>query len=301
LLSRYSRGPSTTFLHSASVLERHKSAITIPAALIGGVWALWIYYRSKEKERAEWLHELFTSFYLSKDLCQVRMSLEFGAAELIPLIERVMISPDVTFDENQRKLLCDLDTSLNYFEFILHLEERGQLRTADREAIFKYWYNLINEPTLASMRMYISRYDYEALAKLVKKTIKYRSKECIALYGSLRESDLSKGKPSLEQKLSPIGPCSIPGYLYDLGKYPGLVKGPGIVTGELYEIVDPTILNELDEYEGFNRTNPNESLFVRRGVQLTKPVVDCWIYYYSGEIRPERRIQNGDWIAYKNK
>src|SRR5262245_24092104 len=44
----------------------------------------------------------------------------------------------------------------------------------------------------------------------------------------------------------------VAGTLVDLGKYPGIVDGPGRVWGEVWRLDVPQLLRTLDDYEGYN-------------------------------------------------
>ena len=56
--------------------------------------------------------------------------------------------------------------------------------------------------------------------------------------------------------------------LYDVGVYPAVRKGIGAVYGELYEIDDKKI-NELDTIEGYYPEDNDQSLYVRKEVDIT--------------------------------
>lgn len=117
----------------------------------------------------------------------------------------------------------------------------------------------------------------------------------IAFYGTLLKQQGVQQALGAAQKLRWVGPCQIPGQLFDLGEYPGLQKGSGVVSGELYEILDPSVLIPLDNYEGCDSANIACSLYVRERVRLISPAVECWVYVYNQPVDGKARIANGIW------
>lgn len=111
--------------------------------------------------------------------------------------------------------------------------------------------------------------------------------ERIAFYGTLMRraenrlavADVQPGDLELE------GDCLVPGELYHLGNYPGLVEGDGAVPGELHRIRNPEVLAKLDEFEGVP-----ENLYHRKAVVLTSPEIVAWVYYYSRPVAGLRRL-----------
>ena len=87
----------------------------------------------------------------------------------------------------------------------------------------------------------------------------------------------------------------VPGKLYDLGWFPGcklIPDGDAEFDCEILE-VDDAGLRRADQYEGYLEDQPESSLFIR------KPWKDGWIYEYNGGVDEERRVEGGDWVAYK--
>jgi gamma-glutamylcyclotransferase (GGCT)/AIG2-like uncharacterized protein YtfP len=88
------------------------------------------------------------------------------------------------------------------------------------------------------------------------------------VYGTLKRGASNEGRRLL-RGAEFVSRVSTTGSLYDLGRYPGLVRRPASkdrVFGELYRLPDDSgdrILRELDVYEG------NE--FVRRRVYVMLP------------------------------
>ena len=124
-----------------------------------------------------------------------------------------------------------------------------------------------------------------------------REPRCVAVYGTLMRGFALAGTPprlvQLASLLRDRGPCVIAGQLVDLGDYPGLVPGAGRVAGELYELLDPAALRELDAYEG--------SQYARRIVRLLEPDAEAWTYMYTGSLHGRRVIAGGSWAAHRSR
>lgn len=126
----------------------------------------------------------------------------------------------------------------------------------------------------------------------------------LALYGSLRAGEPAFRRLRLATGLRFLAPCVIPGRLYDLGAYPALVAEEGEVAGELYKVVDPTVIAELDAYEGFHPRAPGRSLYIRTGIRLIRPKTTAWVYVYNlardrEGLDRSRPIASGDWKKHR--
>jgi gamma-glutamylcyclotransferase (GGCT)/AIG2-like uncharacterized protein YtfP len=121
----------------------------------------------------------------------------------------------------------------------------------------------------------------------------------LAAYGSLRRGLAGYRKLNMERALRYLGPCLIPGRLYDLGSYPGLVAGDGEVVGELFEMRNDVVLRRLDVFEGFDARRPADSLFTRERVQLVEPDVDAWVYFHNRPKPSDRPVASGDWVEHR--
>ncbi len=107
-----------------------------------------------------------------------------------------------------------------------------------------------------------------------------------------------------------VGPCEIPGKLYDVGQYPGLMlDNDAVVKGELYELpvggfnsdelarFRETIA-KLDAYEGYDPGNERESEYVRRCIRLRSPDdTAAWVYVLNtpGPTTVLTPLPSGDW------
>ena len=105
----------------------------------------------------------------------------------------------------------------------------------------------------------------------------------------------------MERSLRYVCRCRIAGRLYDLGSYPGLVAGDGIVIGELFEIRNAVVLKRLDAFEGHNPRTPSNSLFRRELVRLVEPDVAAWVYFHNRPTAADRPVASGDWVQHQRR
>jgi gamma-glutamylcyclotransferase (GGCT)/AIG2-like uncharacterized protein YtfP len=125
-----------------------------------------------------------------------------------------------------------------------------------------------------------------------------RAGDLLAVYGELLSAPDVKPGPRLADGCQLLGGCWIPGVLLDLGDFPGLVRGDGQVLGELWRVGEPSILEELDRFEGYDREREEESEYVRRRVELLEPQLEAWVYLYNGSPEGRPRVESGDWLGH---
>lgn len=256
------------------------SMITAIALIIGGAWAIWSYHESKSRDSAEWLHRLFTGFFVDAGAKSFRMVMEYDYHDrLLPLVERSLINELASYTPDEQRVLSELDTILNYLEFVIHLEKRGSLKRRDREAMFGFWFQELKRPDRAALRYYFHRFGFEGLAgETCTGHPPGAFKECIAFYGTLKEGSSVQAEIGVKDGLRKIGTCEIHGKLVPVEDYAGLVPGPGRVPGELFKVLDPTVFGKLDEYEEFYPDGQRPSLYRRVVVRLASPPRDAWVY-----------------------
>ena len=109
------------------------------------------------------------------------------------------------------------------------------------------------------------------------------------------------------QRLRRVGKGFVRGQLFDLGDYPGAIlsrTGPTIA-GQIFELPDdPKILKQLDDYEGFDRSDPRASLFIRqrRSVQREDgSKMLCWVYIYNRPPSGARAVTGGDFAKARSR
>jgi gamma-glutamylcyclotransferase (GGCT)/AIG2-like uncharacterized protein YtfP len=114
------------------------------------------------------------------------------------------------------------------------------------------------------------------------------------IYGTLLPDLVRPPLDALVARMTPLGPASVRGRLYDLGPYPGLVldDAASTVRGELFALPpDPALLASLDDYEG-------SCLYRRvefRANTSTGEAEPCWVYECHADLSRAVSIPHGDY------
>lgn len=275
----------------------------------GGLWGLYTYQKSRRMDAAEWINDLFRDFYLNDRFEEIRRGMEYDYDEEIrPLIEGRLTERDrqiKTLDEDDIELLAEVDDLLNYFEHIAYLEQEGHIKTRDKEAMFEYWFDLLNQKKFAAIRRYVSKFGFERVAD----SLDAPEEDYVMIYGTLMEGYDGYKELSLGDYMTKIGECTVRGSLYDLGDYPGLIlqdksssdmeKESEYVKGELYQVDDESIFGIMDEFERYDPCG--DSLYIRQMVRLDEPQIDAWVYVYNRDTEDADIIESGDWRLYTDK
>lgn len=122
--------------------------------------------------------------------------------------------------------------------------------------------------------------------------------DLLFVYGTLRPTLAAGGHAHLVRDLEVVGLATVPGVLIDLGAYPGLIAGDGLVRGELLRIVDAARLQALDDYEECGGPEP---LFRRERMVASLgdgTSVDAWGYRYARPPLGATVIAHGDYAAH---
>jgi gamma-glutamylcyclotransferase (GGCT)/AIG2-like uncharacterized protein YtfP len=96
------------------------------------------------------------------------------------------------------------------------------------------------------------------------------------------------------------GAAHIHAQLYDLGPYPAVLAGEGLVWGELAE-VDDALLHRLDAMEEYHVDDPAQSEYRReRCIAWLGDGLSCeaWVYVYNRAVTPAQRIVHGDYLRH---
>lgn len=126
------------------------------------------------------------------------------------------------------------------------------------------------------------------------------------VYGTLMRRSRRPMRRLLAASARYEGKARIPGRLYDVGAYPAAVppRRPGEwVWGELYRLLRPAVLDDLDAYEGCGPgERRREYVRVRRAVERADGgTCDAWVYLYDRPVARLRRIVDGDYAAQRRR
>jgi gamma-glutamylcyclotransferase (GGCT)/AIG2-like uncharacterized protein YtfP len=124
------------------------------------------------------------------------------------------------------------------------------------------------------------------------------------VYGTLRPAaSASAGVRRLAERARVLGAATVPGRLYDLGRYPAArldEAASGVVRGDLLAL-PADALPAIDAYEGFDPAAPSRGLFRRERcrAQLVAgpPPVEreAWVYVWNGDAPPGPLVPGGEW------
>jgi gamma-glutamylcyclotransferase (GGCT)/AIG2-like uncharacterized protein YtfP len=122
-------------------------------------------------------------------------------------------------------------------------------------------------------------------------------------YGTLMSGFKRPGRARLDLMLEPVGRGSIHAALFDLGIYPAAVPADDAsVWGEVYRMRDvDSVLEALDEIEGYRPNEPDASLYTRVETPVTfddGARSTAWAYFYNAPLGQAQRIASGDYLEH---
>jgi gamma-glutamylcyclotransferase (GGCT)/AIG2-like uncharacterized protein YtfP len=122
-----------------------------------------------------------------------------------------------------------------------------------------------------------------------------RSAAHVAFYGTLMSGFEFQRQLGVHDALRLVGSCRIAGRLYDMGEWPTLVLGGGVVHGELFEVLDGGVFVELDRFEECYPEDLARSRYLRQPVALIAPAVRAWVYVANEPVPAAGQISSGSW------
>ena len=122
----------------------------------------------------------------------------------------------------------------------------------------------------------------------------------ILVYGTLRVGQGAYFGFKLDRDTRHLGTIRVPGTMYHLGGFPGIVLDGDLegFRADLLEITDedavPGVLQRLDGYEGYREEAPDNSLYLRREINLPE-YGTAFIYEINRDMSARIRVAGGDW------
>ncbi|HEX8522672.1 MAG TPA: gamma-glutamylcyclotransferase family protein [Tepidisphaeraceae bacterium] len=116
-------------------------------------------------------------------------------------------------------------------------------------------------------------------------------------YGTLIPGCEPAAMRSACSALEVLQDATVTGTLYDLGRFPGVVLGEGLVRGTLLR-VPSDLWTVLDRYEACPGPDCEDGLFSRVRTQATladRSLIDCWIYVYNRSLASAAVVASGSW------
>ncbi len=124
--------------------------------------------------------------------------------------------------------------------------------------------------------------------------------DLLFVYGTLRPGLSSEGS-RLVRDLESLGEATVRGVLYDLGDYPGMVVGDGLVHGDVLRVKSMEQLAALDTYEECDRPAPLFHRIVTTARSRDGSECMAWVYVYAREVADATRIDHGDYAAWRSR
>jgi len=127
--------------------------------------------------------------------------------------------------------------------------------------------------------------------------------DLVFFYGTLMSGFQRPGRARLDGVLEPVGRGWIQAALFDLGIYPAAIPATDTrVLGEVHQMLDAeSVLQALDEIEGYSANEPDSSLYTRVEAPVTLSdghLVIAWVYFYNAPLGRAERVESGDYLEH---
>lgn len=302
----------------------------VAAIFVGGAWAAFQYRKARTSANAQWLVSLYRDFYVESRLARARMRIEDRYdTDFLPLVQDWISGRRQQRQASQWHLEIeqDLDLVLNFLEMLSYLEQSKEIPSKDVLALFEYWLTeVIGSPSRPELRLYIQAFGYERLHRLILEAMvatgQVGSRAAtevatledplrVAVYGSLvpgsatwshfEEFARERGVDDIGRRIRVVGQAEIQGTLVDLGRYPGLQRGPGLTKATIISLDSSDTLHLLDDYEEV-KPGPGPGYYrdfvTVRGCASAGGGIGAWVYLWRGAVPEDRRVPGGDWDAH---
>jgi hypothetical protein len=124
-------------------------------------------YRSRVlAEKSKWFLQLYEKLFENPQYKHVRRKLDYGDVEEIKMLIH-HDAQNLEFSQAQQTVFDEFTDYLNFFEFIAHLKEIGQVTSEDIKATFDYYLKLLTKARNPEIRRYLKKEGFENLDKLL--------------------------------------------------------------------------------------------------------------------------------------
>ena len=125
----------------------------------------------------------------------------------------------------------------------------------------------------------------------------------IFFYGTLMRTFPLRARVGIDDWLEYVGDGRVPGLLFDLCTYPGLVvDASSEVCGEVYKILNPVeLFTHIDPIEDYRVMAPHDGQYIRQAMNATLDdgrAKTVWCYVYNHPLPLSGRIEGGDYRHY---
>lgn len=148
----------------------------VAGALYAAAVAVREYQRGQETDRdraklekAQWLSELFRSFYEKDNYKKIRRMIDFDELGDIRLLLQEDQKPRPQFSPENQQLFDEFTDYMNLFEFVAYLKNLDQLDSEDIKAMFAYYLErIVAVDETGEIRRYLQSSGYGNLSRLLK-------------------------------------------------------------------------------------------------------------------------------------
>ncbi len=287
--------PYLAYLYYASAIVFYVMSTVAVLASYGS------FRRNHRVRRLEWLSNLYRQFFQESNYKRIRRIIDYDTSELKTI--DAAIKADCAHELVE--LMVDY---LNFFEFVAGLWKSRELEKKEICILFEYYLSLLKDHSFLMDYIKNSGFEnlHELLAEIPVRTKPKSSTQTFYLfvYGTLRKLT-SHQTHRLLLPAAFVQQGFFTGKLYDVGAYPGAIRGTDpseIITGEIYLLHEPeATLEKLDKYEGCSPGDAEPTEYKREvaDIQLqTGETVKAWIYIYNHDAKNLGLIESGDYAKH---
>lgn len=136
------------------------------AAIVAGFLAISDYRTRVLAEKSKWFLQLYEKLFENPQYKHVRRKLDYEDVEEIKMLIH-HDAQNIGFSQAQQTVFDEFTDYLNFFEFIAHLKEIGQVTSEDIKATFDYYLKLLTKARNPEIRQYLKKEGFENLDKLL--------------------------------------------------------------------------------------------------------------------------------------